>query len=133
MKHKLLSQSLTLLTAFAALMCIAVTAQAQDKKPNILVIMGDDVGWFNVEPYHQGIMSGKTPNLMRLAKEGVRFTDYYAEASCTAGRANFITGEIPLRTGLTTVGQAGADVGIPMEACTLATALKAQGYATGQF
>jgi arylsulfatase len=78
-------------------------------------------------------MSGKTPNLDRLAREGMRFTDYYAEASCTAGRANFITGEIPLRTGLTTVGQAGADVGIPMQACTLATALKAQGYATGQF
>ena len=89
--------------------------------------MGDDVGWFNVEPYHQGIMSGKTPNLMRLAKEGMRFTDYYAEASCTAGRANFITGEIPLRTGLTTVGQAGADVGIPAEACTLATALEGAG------
>src|SRR5499425_1963867 len=72
-------------------------------------------------------------NLQRLANEGMRFTDYYAEASCTAGRANFITGEIPLRTGLTTVGQAGADVGIPDQACTLATALKGQGYATGQF
>ena len=118
-----------LLAAFIAV----GAAQAADKKPNIVVIMGDDIGWFNVEPYHQGIMSGKTPNLMRLAKEGMRFTDYYAEASCTAGRANFITGEIPLRTGLTTVGQAGADVGIPAEACTLATALKAQGYATGQF
>lgn len=102
-------------------------------KPNIVVIMGDDVGWFNIGAYHQGIMSGKTPNLDKLAAEGVRFTDYYAEASCTAGRANFITGEIPLRTGLTTVGQAGADVGIPAQACTLATALKAQGYATGQF
>jgi arylsulfatase len=78
-------------------------------------------------------MSGKTPNLDKLASQGVRFTDYYAEASCTAGRANFITGEIPLRTGLTTVGQAGADVGIPDQACTLATALKAQGYETGQF
>jgi arylsulfatase A-like enzyme len=102
-------------------------------KPNILVIMGDDIGWFNIGAYHQGMMSGKTPNLDRLAREGMRFTDYYAEASCTAGRANFITGEIPLRTGLTTVGQAGADVGIPVQACTLATALKAQGYATGQF
>jgi arylsulfatase len=119
--------------AAAALLGAVVPAQAANKKPNIVVIMGDDIGWFNVEPYHQGIMSGKTPNLMRLAKEGMRFTDYYAEASCTAGRANFITGEIPLRTGLTTVGQAGADVGIPAEACTLATALKAQGYATGQF
>ncbi len=95
--------------------------------------MGDDVGWFNIGAYHQGIMSGKTPNLDKLAAEGMLFTDYYAEASCTAGRANFITGEIPLRTGLTTVGQAGADVGLPAQACTLATALKAQGYATGQF
>ena len=111
----------------------ANTANTQDKKPNILFIMGDDVGWFNVGPYNRGIMSGKTPNLDRLAAEGMLFTDYYAEASCTAGRANFITGEIPLRTGLTTVGQAGADVGLPAQACTLATALKQQGYATGQF
>lgn len=106
---------------------------ANNKKPNILVIMGDDVGWFNIGAYHRGIMSGKTPNLDRLAKEGMLFTDYYAEASCTAGRANFITGELPIRTGLTTVGQAGADVGIPKEACTIATALKEQGYATAQF
>ena len=106
---------------------------AEGRKPNILFIMGDDVGWFNIGAYHQGMMSGRTPNLDRLAAQGVRFTDYYAEASCTAGRANFITGQIPLRTGLTTVGQAGADVGIPAQACTLATALKAQGYATGQF
>ncbi len=111
----------------------AAEAQQAGKKPNIVFIMGDDVGWFNVGAYHQGIMSGKTPNLDELARQGMRFTDYYAEASCTAGRANFITGEIPLRTGLTTVGQAGADVGIPAKACTLATALKAQGYATGQF
>jgi len=125
---------LILLTlAFGLAVGVGAPAQAADKKPNILFIMGDDVGWFNVEPYHQGIMSGKTPNLMRLAKEGMRFTDYYAEASCTAGRANFITGELPIRTGLTTVGQAGADVGMPAQACTLATALKAQGYATGQF
>jgi len=113
-------------------------AQAQQAappgtKPNILVIMGDDIGWFNIGAYHQGIMSGKTPNLDKLAADGMRFTDYYAEASCTAGRANFITGELPLRTGLTTVGQAGADVGIPDEACTLATVLKSLGYATGQF
>src|SRR5215470_17386194 len=111
MKHKSLNYSFVVGAAFTALMCAVASSQAQDKKPNILFIMGDDVGWFNVEPYHHGIMSGKTPNLMRLAREGVRFTDYYAEASCTAGRANFITGEIPLRTGLTTVGQAGADVG----------------------
>jgi arylsulfatase A-like enzyme len=108
-------------------------AQASAKKPNILVIMGDDVGWFNIGAYHRGIMSGKTPNLDKLADEGMMFTDYYAEASCTAGRANFITGELPIRTGLTTVGQAGADIGLPDEAITLATVLKAQGYATGQF
>ena len=69
------------------------------RRPNILVIMGDDVGWFNIGAYHRGIMSGKTPNLDKLASEGMLFTDYYAEASCTAGRANFITGEIPIRTG----------------------------------
>jgi arylsulfatase A-like enzyme len=114
-------------------------AQAQQtpapsgKQPNVLVIMGDDVGWFNIGAYHQGIMSGKTPNLDKLAADGMRFTDYYAEASCTAGRANFITGQIPLRTGMTTVGQAGADVGIPAEAITIATVLKSMGYTTGQF
>src|SRR5580700_11518242 len=83
------------------------------KKPNIVFIMGDDVGWFNIGAYHRGIMSGETPNLDKLASQGMLFTDYYAEASCTAGRANFITGELPIRTGLTTVGQAGADVGLP--------------------
>jgi arylsulfatase A-like enzyme len=129
----------TTLAAASALSSAVETAVAQAQqaapggKPNILVIMGDDIGWFNIGAYHQGIMSGKTPNLDKLAADGMRFTDYYAEASCTAGRANFITGEIPLRTGLTTVGQAGADVGIPDEACTLATALKSLGYATGQF
>jgi len=120
---------------FAAAPGPSGTALAQEsaKKPNILVIMGDDVGWFNIGAYHRGMMSGKTPNLDKLAEEGMLFTDYYAEASCTAGRANFITGELPIRTGLTTVGQAGADIGIPDEAVTLATVLKAQGYATGQF
>jgi arylsulfatase len=107
-------------------------ANAADK-PNIVVIMGDDVGWFNIGAYHRGMMSGKTPNLDVLAAQGMMFTDYYAEASCTAGRASFVTGEIPLRTGLTTVGQAGADVGMPDQAATIALALKAQGYATGQF
>jgi arylsulfatase A-like enzyme len=119
---------------------LAKAAQAQQQaarpagqRPNILFIMGDDVGWFNIGAYHRGMMSGKTPNLDKLASQGMLFTDYYAEASCTAGRAAFITGEIPLRTGLTTVGQAGAEVGIPAQACTIATALKAQGYATAQF
>ena len=122
------------LAAFAlAAVVPSMPAAAQQPKPNILVIMGDDVGWFNIGAYHQGIMSGKTPNLDQLAAQGLRFTDYYAEASCTAGRANFITGELPLRTGLTTVGQAGADIGIPDQAVTLATVLKSLGYETGQF
>jgi arylsulfatase A-like enzyme len=108
-------------------------ASGQEKKPNILFIMGDDVGWFNIGAYHRGMMSGKTPNLDKLASQGMLFTDYYAEASCTAGRANFITGELPIRTGLTTVGQAGADVGMPDEAVTLATVLKSMGYETAQF
>ena len=95
--------------------------------------MGDDIGMWNIGAYHRGMMAGRTPNLDKMAKEGMLFTDYYAEASCTAGRANFITGELPIRTGMTTVGQAGAKIGIPAEACTIATALKAQGYATGQF
>ncbi len=110
-----------------------VELAAAEKQPNILVIMGDDVGWYNIGAYHQGIMAGKTPNLDKLAAEGMRFTDYYAEASCTAGRANFITGEIPIRTGLTTVGQAGADVGIPDQAATISSALKSLGYETAQF
>ena len=104
-----------------------------DVKPNIVVIMGDDIGMWNIGAYSRGMMAGTTPNLDKLAKEGMLFTDYYAEASCTAGRANFITGELPIRTGMTTVGQAGATIGMPAEACTIATALKAQGYATGQF
>jgi arylsulfatase len=122
--------------AFALLIAAPAAALAQGEassKPNILFIMGDDIGWFNIGAYHQGIMSGKTPNLDRLATEGMRFTDYYAEASCTAGRANFITGELPIRTGMTTVGQAGADVGLPAQAPTIATALRSMGYATGQF
>jgi arylsulfatase A-like enzyme len=125
------------LTSAAMLMVLGLTlpptASSEDKKPNILVIMGDDIGWYNIGAYNRGIMSGKTPNLDKLAAQGMLFTDYYAEASCTAGRANFITGEIPLRTGLTTVGQAGADVGIPEQAATIALALKVQGYETYQF
>lgn len=144
MKRRDLLLSGSSLVAASALSAVGLTttAQAQQqpaapaaagRRPNIVVIMGDDVGWFNIGAYHRGIMSGKTPNLDKLASEGMMFTDYYAEASCTAGRANFITGELPIRTGLTTVGQAGADVGIPAQAATLATALREQGYATGQF
>ena len=87
----------------------AAHAQAPAQKPNIVVIMGDDIGWSNIGAYNQGLMYSTTPNLDKLASEGMRFTDYYAEPSCTAGRANFITGELPIRTGLTTVGQACRD------------------------
>src|SRR5215207_4324536 len=133
-RKKFTSLGLGVLSAAAVFWGSFTSVHAQQaQKPNILVIMGDDVGWFNVGAYNQGIMSGKTPNLDRLAAEGMRFTDYYAEASCTAGRANFITGQLPIRTGLTTVGQAGATVGMPAQAPTIATALKAMGYATGQF
>jgi arylsulfatase len=114
----------------------SATLQAQAssaKQPNIVVIMGDDIGMWNIGAYHRGLMAGTTPNIDKVAKEGMLFTDYYAEASCTAGRANFITGELPIRTGMTTVGQAGAKIGIPAEAVTTATILKSMGYATGQF
>jgi arylsulfatase len=107
--------------------------QQTQQRPNIIVIMGDDIGIWNIGAYHRGMMAGRTPNLDRMAAEGMIFTDYYAEASCTAGRANFITGELPIRTGLTTVGQAGATIGMPAAAPTIATALKTMGYATGQF
>lgn len=133
----------TSLAAASALLGVGVVtpAQAQQptrtaptgQQPNILVIMGDDIGWENLGSYHQGLMLDATPNLDKLASEGLRFTDYYAEASCTAGRANFITGELPIRTGLTTVGQAGSPLGMPEQAPTIATALKTLGYVTGQF
>ena len=129
------------LIAALTLAIMALTAQAfaqqaaapGAQRPNILFIMGDDVGWLNIGAYHRGMMAGRTPNIDQLAAQGMIFTDYYAEASCTAGRANFITGQLPIRTGLTTVGQAGAAIGMPAQAPTIATALKAQGYATGQF
>jgi arylsulfatase A-like enzyme len=122
------------LVSFAAVIVASTpTAAQQQARPNIIFIMGDDIGWANIGVYNQGIMAGRTPNLDRLASQGMRFTDYYAEASCTAGRANFITGQLPIRTGLTTVGQAGSPIGMPGAAPTIATALKSMGYATGQF
>jgi arylsulfatase A-like enzyme len=122
-----------LLVAALAALPLGAGLHAQTPPPNIIVVMGDDIGWANIGAYNQGVMSGRTPNLDRLAAEGMRFTDYYAEASCTAGRANFITGELPIRTGLTTVGQAGSPLGLPDQAVTIAQVLKATGYATGQF
>ena len=102
-------------------------------KPNILVIWGDDIGQTNLSCYSDGLMGYRTPNIDRIADEGVRFTDYYGEQSCTAGRAAFITGQNPYRTGMTKVGMPGADIGLRPEDPTIATALKAQGYTTGQF
>jgi arylsulfatase A-like enzyme len=103
------------------------------EQPNILVIWGDDIGISNLSCYSDGLMGYRTPNIDRIATEGARFTDYYGEQSCTAGRAAFICGQNPLRTGLTKVGLPGADIGLRPEDPTIATALKACGYATGQF
>jgi arylsulfatase A-like enzyme len=103
------------------------------KKPNILVIMGDDIGWFNPSIYHRGMMGYRTPNIDRIGNEGAMFTDWYGEQSCTAGRAAFITGQSPIRTGLTKVGLPGADIGLRAEDPTVAELLKSLGYATAQF
>ena len=121
------------LFALLAVLALAAGPVSAQPKPNIVVIMGDDIGMWNIGAYHRGLMAGRTPNLDKIAAEGVIFTDYYAEASCTAGRANFITGELPIRTGMTTVGQAGSPIGLPAQAVTIATVLKDMGYATGQF
>src|SRR4030081_3481358 len=140
MKRRDLLLSGSSLVAASALSAIGLTSptQAQQpaptgQRPNIVVIMGDDIGIWNIGAYHRGMMAGRTPNLDKIAAEGMLFTDYYAEASCTAGRANFITGELPIRTGMTTVGQAGAPSGLPAHAVSIAQALKGMGYATGQF
>ena len=105
----------------------------QGKKPNILVLWGDDIGQFNLSAYNRGLMGFKTPNIDRIAKEGALFTDWYGQQSCTAGRAAFITGQSPIRTGLTKVGLPGAPEGIRKEDPTIADLLKARGYMTGQF
>src|SRR6058998_1734680 len=124
---------LLILVALFTVAALTATSASAQPKPNIVVIMGDDIGIWNIGAYHRGMMAGRTPNLDKLAAEGMLFTDSYAEASCTAGRAAFVTGELPIRTGMTTVGQAGSPVGLPAQAPTIATALKSQGYATGQF
>jgi arylsulfatase len=111
----------------------AALAQEQAQKPNILVIFGDDIGQTNLSIYSKGLMGYRTPNIDRIGKEGAVFTDYYAEQSCTAGRSTFITGQVPLRTGLSKVGLPGADVGLQASDATIASALKELGYATGQF
>ncbi|WP_170344182.1 arylsulfatase [Ruegeria atlantica] len=112
---------------------LAVPAWAQDQKPNILVIWGDDIGQSNISAYTMGLMGYQTPNIDRVAKEGMIFTDYYGEQSCTAGRSSFIMGQSVFRTGLSKVGLPGAKEGMQVEDPTIAGLLKAQGYATGQF
>jgi arylsulfatase A-like enzyme len=118
----------------ACLIALALPAAAQTKgKPNILVIWGDDIGGFNISAYNRGMMGYKTPNIDRIASEGALFTDWYGQQSCTAGRAAFVTGQSPIRTGLTKVGLPGAPEGMRKEDPTVATLLRAQGYMTGQF
>jgi arylsulfatase A-like enzyme len=116
-----------------AVCTVSFTAYASDSKPNIVIIWGDDIGQTNVSAYSKGMMGYQTPNIDRVANEGVIFTDYYAEQSCTAGRAAFITGQSVFRTGLSKVGLPGADLGLKKEDPTIAELLKQQGYATGQF
>src|SRR6478735_9277923 len=129
----LVSYGLSLLTATAALIGLGGPLQAQDKRPNILIIWGDDIGQFNLSANNIGMMGYRTPNIDRLAKEGALFTDWYGQQSCTAGRAAFITGQSPIRTGLTKVGLPGADQGLRAHDVTIAELLKPQGYVTGQF
>ena len=128
--RKLLTKSLSLVVVLPMIVSIA---NAKTEKPNILVIWGDDVGWSNVSAYNMGMMGYKTPNIDRIAKEGALFTDYYAQQSCTAGRAAFITGQHPFRTGLLTVGLPGSPIGLQPEDPTIADLLKEHGYMTGQF
>src|SRR5262245_52331709 len=110
-----------------------MAAKPDASKPNILILWGDDIGQFNLSCYSHGVMGYKTPNIDRIAKEGMMFTDYYAEQSCTAGRASFITGQAGMRTGLTKVGLPGAALGMRKEDPTIARVMKHQGYRTGQF
>jgi arylsulfatase len=129
--RRLLVLVLPLVPAVAAHAADAVAAAP--KPPNILVIWGDDIGQFNISAYNLGMMGYRTPNIDRIAREGAMFTDWYGQQSCTAGRAAFITGQSPIRTGLTKVGLPGAPEGMRKEDPTIATLLKARGYATGQF
>ncbi len=121
------------MVGFCLITSTANIALAQQQRPNIVIIWGDDIGQSNISAYTRGVMGYRTPNIDRIAREGLLFTDYYAEQSCTAGRASFITGQHGMRTGLTKVGLPGATLGLQKEDPTIADLLKAQGYATGQF
>jgi arylsulfatase len=129
---KSICRALRGMAAALASLLLAGTAAAAGK-PNILVIWGDDIGMWNISAYHRGMLGNRTPNIDRIAQEGAMFTDYYGEQSCTAGRAAFITGQHPLRTGLLKVGMPGAEIGLRPEDPTIAELLKPLGYATGQF
>jgi arylsulfatase A-like enzyme len=125
------ARAMRLLAAFT-LTALAIPAAAQEKKPNIVVIFGDDIGMWNVGAYSHGMM-GRTPSIDSIASQGMLFTDHYGQPSCTAGRAAFLTGQLPIRTGMTTIGIPGSTRGLQKEDPTLAEVLKSQGYATGQF
>jgi arylsulfatase A-like enzyme len=123
----------TAVLAFTLTVVGLTDAQAQEKKPNILIIWGDDIGVHNISAYNRGIMGYRTPNIDRIAREGAIFTDAYGEQSCTAGRAAFMLGQHPFRTGLLTIGMPGSDHGIPDWTPTIADLVKQQGYMTAQF
>src|SRR5450432_2814239 len=129
---KLINKFRLLAMALGLALIGAASSQAADKKPNILVIMADDVGVSNISAYHHGMMGGRTPNIDRLANEGALFTDYYGQQSCTAGRAAFILGQHPFRTGLLKVGMPAAKQGLQDKDPTIAELLKPYGYATAQ-
>src|SRR5882724_7968958 len=133
-----MKNGIALLIAALGLTCASVALAQQKpaasaKKPNIVIIWGDDIGQSNISAYSHGLMGYKTPNIDRVAREGMMFTDYYAEQSCTAGRASFITGQSGLRTGMTKVGMPASPLGLQKEDPTIAEMLKPLGYATGQF
>lgn len=128
-----LLKSLALASLSLAISFTGSIAEAKTAKPNILIIWGDDIGGFNISAYNQGMMGYKTPNIDSIAKDGALFTDWYGQQSCTAGRAAFVTGQSPIRTGLTKVGLPGSPEGLTDKDPTIATLLKAQGYVTGQF
>ncbi|MEE4361130.1 MAG: sulfatase-like hydrolase/transferase, partial [Pseudomonadales bacterium] len=122
----------TILIAILIALSSPIAAVAADK-PNILIVWGDDIGWFNLSAYNRGMMGYQTPNIDRIANEGALFTDWYGQQSCTAGRAAFITGQSPFRTGLLKVGLPGAKEGLSIKDPTIAELLKNHGYMTGQF
>jgi arylsulfatase len=133
MKKMILWKMFTVAVVAMLGLCLASPAAFAADKPNILVIWGDDIGYWNLSHINHGMMGYQTPNIDRIAKEGLHFTDYYGEQSCTAGRSAFITGQHPVRTGLTKVGMPGAPQGLQKEDPTIAELLKPLGYTTGQF